>query len=74
MTLQFRALLIDPGDTTQERPVQIFGSSRGEIDRWAEQVLAKAKSPTANVTIYQTSEVKIATVWKGQAKSAGGTS
>ena len=55
-TLQFRALLVDPGNTTQERPVQIFATNRAEIDSWAALVLDKAVSKTAAVLVYQTVE------------------
>jgi outer membrane lipoprotein SlyB len=44
---RFRALLIDPGNTVQERPVQIFGNDRAVIDDWAKAVLPGAVSADA---------------------------
>lgn len=61
MSLPFRALLIDP-DSAGDRPKQIFGSSRDEINRWASLILTKTASPRATVEIYQTTESRIATV------------
>lgn len=63
---KYRAILIDPGNTHQERPVQIFGNDRLEIDRWAAQVLRHAVSPEAAVLIYQTIEQQIAMVFKSK--------
>lgn len=61
---RFRALLIDSGNTTQERPVQIFGNDRAEIDRWAAAVLQAAISPEAVVCVYQTIETQVALIVK----------
>jgi hypothetical protein len=61
---RYRALLIDPGNTTQERPVQIFGNDRTEIDRWAANVLRQAVSLDAVVNVYQTVEQHIAIIRK----------
>ena len=61
---RFRAILIDPGNINQERPVQIFGNDRTEIDRWAAKVLSQAVSPDATVIIYQTVEQQVAMIRK----------
>lgn len=61
---RYRAILIDSGNTTQERPLQIFGNDRAEIDRWAETVLKKAISPDALVEVYRTIETKDAMIFK----------
>jgi hypothetical protein len=61
---RFRALLSDPGNTHQERPVQILGNDRQEIDRWAEVVLKAATSPDAKVVIFETVEREIASIQK----------
>ena len=54
--LRYRAILLDPGETTSERPVQIFGNSRAEVIDWANNVLKHAISPAAVVNIYETIE------------------
>ena len=69
-TLNYRALLVDPGNASQERPLQIFGTSRQEIDDWARKVLDKAVSDNAMVLIYQTSERQIGMTAKPKKESA----
>lgn len=71
---RFRAILIDAGNTTQERPVQIFGNDRAEIDRWAAAVLQSAVSPEAVVWVYQTIETQIALITKPKPEGKCGTS
>ena len=61
---RFRAILIDAGNTTQERPLQIFGNDRAEIDRWADTVLRQAVSPDAVVWVYQTVEMQVGLINK----------
>jgi hypothetical protein len=61
---KYRAILIDPGNQHQERPLQIFGNDRAEIDRWANAVLMKAVSPDAAVLIYQQTEIQIGMILK----------
>jgi hypothetical protein len=61
---RYRAILIDTGNTTQERPLQIFGNDRAIIDDWANKVLAAAISPDAVVWVYQTIEQQVALVTK----------
>jgi hypothetical protein len=61
---RFRAILIDKGNTVQERPLQIFGNDRAEIDKWADTVLRAAISPDAVVWVYQTLETKVALITK----------
>lgn len=63
-TLQFRARLIDPGNANAERPTEIFGTSRKEIDDWAGKVLDAAISKDATVLVFQTSEVQVDMVTK----------
>ncbi len=67
---RFRALLIDSGNTTQERPVQIFGNDRAKIDEWAEAVLNAAVSPDAAVLVYMTLEQQIAIIPKRKPDAA----
>jgi hypothetical protein len=64
ITLQYRARLIDPGNANSERPLEIFGSDRKEIDEWAEKVLAKAVSERAAVMIWQTIETQVGLIPK----------
>jgi len=61
---KYRALLVDPGNATAERPTQIFGNDRQEIDRWAEAVLKNAISDAAMVLVYQTVEQQVAMISK----------
>ena len=67
---RFRALLDDPGNTTQERPQQIFGNDRAEIDRWADVVLRRAISPDAVVKVFETVESQVARVTKPEKEKA----
>jgi len=69
-TLQFRARLIDPGNANAERPLEIFGSDRKEIDDWAGKVLANAVSENAAVMIYQTVETQVALIPKPRKEPA----
>lgn len=71
-SLQFRALLVDPGATTQERPLQVYGTSRQEIDEWARRVLAKAVSEDAAVMVYQMVETQVALIPKDVRKLGSG--
>ena len=64
--MRYRAILIDPSDTTQERPKQILGNDRQEIDRWAAEVLRSAGS-SAMVNVYQMVEQQIAIIPKEKA-------
>jgi hypothetical protein len=61
---KYRAILIDPGNTAQERPLQIFGNDLPELKNWAAKVLRTAVSPLAVVNIYQTLEQHIAMICK----------
>jgi len=61
---RFRAILIDKGNTVQERPLQVFGNDRAEIDKWADTVLRAAISPDAVVWVYQTVETQVALIVK----------
>lgn len=63
---KYRAILIDPGALNQERPVQVFGNDRTEIDRWAATVLRQAVSPDAVVLIYQQTEIQIGMILKAK--------
>lgn len=74
MTLQYRAVLNDPGDLKQDRPVQIFASSLVEVDAWAKKVLALAVSDDAVVVIHKTIEQQLSEIPKPKekAESAGG--
>lgn len=63
-TLNFRAILVDPGNTTAERPNQIFGTSRPEINEWADKVLATAIAKNAAVLVYQTVESQVDIITK----------
>jgi hypothetical protein len=61
---KYRAILIDPANLKQERPLQIFGNDRTEIDNWGAKVLRQAISPDAVVLIYQQTEVQVAMICK----------
>lgn len=61
---RYRALLVDPGNTVQERPVQIFGNDRAVIDDWAKAVLDKALSPDAVVKVFESVETEITRIPK----------
>jgi len=61
---RFRAILIDTGNTTQERPLQIFGNDRATMEEWAHTVLESAVSPDAVVWIYQTIERQVGLITK----------
>lgn len=67
---RFRAILIDKGNATQERPLQIFGNDRAEIDKWADTVLRTAISPDAVVWVYQTIETQVALITKPKEPAA----
>ena len=62
--LNFRALLVESGNKTQERPVQVFASCREEIDRWAKEVLKQAVADNAAVLVYQTVESQVGLIVK----------
>ena len=61
---KFRAILVDPGNAAQERPLQIFGNDLPELKNWAAKVLRSAVSPDAVMNIYHTIEQHIAMVCK----------
>jgi hypothetical protein len=63
---KYRAVLIDPGNSAQERPLQIFGNDLPELKNWAVKVLRSAISPLAVVNIYQTLEQHIAMIPKAK--------
>ena len=57
--MKYRAILIDPGNSNQERPVQILTNSRPDVDHWAAGVLSRAVSEEAAVNVYQIEERQI---------------
>jgi hypothetical protein len=57
--MKYRAILIDPGNSTQERPVQILTNSRPDVDHWAAGVLSRGVSEKAAVNVYQIEERQI---------------
>ena len=57
--MKYRAILIDPGNSNQERPVQILTNSRRDVDHWAAGVLSRAVSEEAAVNVYQIEERQI---------------
>jgi hypothetical protein len=61
---RYRAILIDPGNTAQERPIQVFANDRKNIDEWAAKVLQSAISPGAVVWVYQTIETQVGLIPK----------
>lgn len=61
-----RAVLTDP-DSTADRPIQIVGTDRAEIDRWANDVL-KAAGPAAVIKVYLTIEVIVDLLSKASLK------
>jgi len=62
--VRYRAILNDPADKSQDRPKQILGNSRKEIDRWTAAVLEAATATDASVSIYEWREQQIAIVLK----------
>lgn len=56
MSLEFRALLEDPGDLSRERPLQIYASHMSVVRTWATTVLKKAVSPDACVIVMEAVE------------------
>jgi hypothetical protein len=77
--MKFRAILIDPGNKDQERPIQICGNDRTAIDRWAYNALEHAVSSAARVEVWEISETRISTVKRssdglGTGGAAGGIS
>lgn len=50
--MKYRAILNDPGDTTQERAQQILSNSLSDIREWAQKKLESAVAPNAKVNIY----------------------
>ena len=72
-SLQYRALLVDPGSLNQDRPQQIFGTSLSEMDEWIQKVLSKAVSPDAVVIIYRTTEQELSRHKKPKVEAAGGS-
>jgi hypothetical protein len=60
--MTYRAILIDPSNLKLERPVQIYGRDRKQIDTWAHSVLGHAVSPDAHVEIYETVETRVDTI------------
>lgn len=61
---RYRAILVDPEDTTAERPLQIFGNDFEEVKSWAEKVIMKAVGKHAHVDIYETKESSVYRVSK----------
>lgn len=68
--MRYRALLVDPGNTSQERPVEVLGNHRGELERWARAVLSIAVSPDAVVKLYEYVEQQIALIPKAKVEAA----
>ena len=66
--MKYRAVLIDPGDKQQERPVEVLGNHRPELERWAHAVLARAVSDSAVVNIYMMVEQHVAIIPKTKAE------
>jgi len=62
--MKYRAILNDPGNSTIERPKQIYGQAKPAIDEWAATVLQGAVSDDATVEIYETVEKRIDTIAK----------
>ena len=70
--MKYRARLFDPGNANAERPLEIFGNSLVEIERWAGEVLRNAVAPNAAVNVYQSIEqqIKILLKPKPEAKAS----
>jgi len=66
LSLRYRAILIDSGDTTAKRPVQVLGNDWQEIERWANLVLEKAIAADAIVNVWETREEKIKVIPRPQ--------
>ena len=66
--MKYRAILNDPGNSHQERPVQILSNSRPDCEAWAAAILEKAVSESASVSIFQTVEELLVFVRKPKPK------
>ena len=62
--MKYRAILIDPGNKLQERPVQMLTNSRSDVDDWAKGRLEAAVSEEAAVRVYAIEEKQIALLTK----------
>lgn len=62
--MKYRAILIDPGNSAQDRPLQTFSNDRNVINEWAEKVLRNAVSEQAYVDIFQNLEQRIESKFK----------
>lgn len=60
--MKYRALLFDPGNTQTERPIEVLGNHRAEMERWADAALAQAVSEDAAVKLYITEERELAII------------
>ena len=57
--MKYRAILSDPGNLKQERPVQILSNSKSDVDDWAARKLEAAISPLACVKVFEIQETQI---------------
>jgi hypothetical protein len=54
--IRYRAILLDPANTTAERANQIFGNDLPTVEAWARAVVAKAVGKDSHVIIYENQE------------------
>jgi hypothetical protein len=54
--VKYRAILLDPGNKTQERSQQMLSNSKSDVDDWAAGQLLKAVSEHAVVSVYALQE------------------
>jgi phage-related tail protein len=67
--MKYRAVFQDPEDTTRERPVQMLTNNFREVEKWRDEMLAKAQRETAYIEIFETSETLIGFKRKPKAES-----
>lgn len=54
--MKYRAVLIEPGNTTQERPYSTLTNSWKEIEDWTKRALERSEDPYAWVDRFETVE------------------
>lgn len=50
--IRYRAILVDPGNLTPERPIQTFANSPESVDDWARAHLSRTISEESRVDVF----------------------
>ncbi len=66
--MRYRAILIDDGNTAQERATEIYSQSIEDVREWAAKILKNAASENAVVMVYQTLEQQIESIRRQKAE------